>query len=574
MKPRNMIISLLAVVLVGIIVLSSATTVVQAIVPGQPPRGRPIPPSNDPNNDPQNVKYVTLPRVINDTYMVNGEGGTLVITGSTTVNFTAFHYYGIVIYNATKVVFNNVRVNVAKYIYSLRLIYIYNYGLKSRERITVTGNSLIINVNGDIESYWTANFIGLWATWLKSFSISKVYINYSPRIYSDRRWWRDSQYNISDIYIGGMYLRFYGTKSNKAQYYIDTLYIKAEPRPGNEQVVFDWIGIRGLMIRSYPLYYERGSKYDEIMTYSKGVIRNLYIMDSRIKAYSVCWMDSIDTYQTSLTVYYLTIENIAIARQEIHTNAEGRWSSSSIIYGISSYRSKIYLDKFLGSNVVQNMDYNEAYLFWFPRYTAITYRYIVTRNFGVGENNNTGGIFPIWYGFEGIGMAAGKAVSYKVDNNRVYKEFSLNHVFLRDTPAAIGSSGLKSISGYLSINTRNSGAIMLADIDDRMRTIYRDSVKYSRISISLRQSYDEPVYGITILYTQNMVSLLIFGKDIKVTINGKTYTVDMVVLSSSDAYIKGRIFMTRGDGSSARIFQRYGTITGIYSDYGTRGGWD
>jgi len=559
--------------LVGVIVLSSAATVVQAIDPGRPPRGKPIPPSNDPSNDSQNVKYVTLPKVIDETYRIDGEGGTLVITGTTTVDFNTYNYYGIVIYNATKVVFNNVRINVAKYLYNLRLIYIYNYGLKSREQITITGNSFVINVNGDVIARWSAGFISLYATWLKSFSISKIFINYSPKVHSYSRWWGDSQYNESDIYMIGIQLGFYGTSSDKAQFYIDTINIKINPRVANEQTVLYWMEARLLLIYSYPLYYEKPSRYDEIRTYSRGIIKNFYISDSRIKAYSTSWISSIVTTYTSLTIYYLNLENIVITRQKISSNVNEKWSSS-MIYGISSYRSKIYLGKFLGSNVVQNMNYNEAYLFWFPRYSAITYRYIITRNFGVGEYNNTGGIFPIWYGFEGIGIAARKAVAYKDGNEEVYKLFSLNHVFLRDTPAAIGSSGLKSVSGYLSIITRNSGAIMLANIDDRMRTIYRGSVKYSRISISLRQSYDEPVYGITILYTQNIISLLIFGKDIKVTVNGKTYTVDMVSLSSSDAYIKGRIFMTRGDGSSARIFQRYGTITGIYSDYETHGGME
>ncbi len=572
MKPRNVILSILAIVLVSIIVFSSTATIVQAIDPGQPPRGRPIPPSSDPSNDPPKVKYVTLPDTITSTYDINGEGGVVVITGRTTINFTDYHYYGIVIYNATKVIFKNVYVNIASYQYYLRAIYIYDYGLNYGERISVVGDSLIINVGGIVKTHSYTSFIGLYARSLKYFSLEKLVINYSPRVQSQRSFYNYRDYNYTDISALGAYLRFYGYRDNKASYYIGTFSMKFSPKPINDHTVILWAWFEGLVIRSYSLDYEYYRSSDEIQTYAKGTIRYFSITKSSVTSYFSAAVSGIYVYRTDVALYYFTISDISITRQNIILDKEDIYWTHSYLYGIDGYRSRIYVGKFLGSNVVMKMMYNEAYLFDYPRFLEIKYRYIITKNFGVGPYNVTGGIFPVWYKMGGPIARASKLPIDNGNNGAIYeKVMDISHVFLRDTPAAIGSSGLKTLGGYLSVVTKNSGALLLFN-NDRKGPIYSGSIKNSRISISLRQSYDKPVYGTVILYTQNMITLMIFGKDIKVSVNGKIYVVDTIVLSSSDAYIKGRIFITRGDGSTARIFQRYGAIAGIYTDYAEM--WD
>lgn len=91
-------------------------------------------------------------------------------------------------------------------------------------------------------------------------------------------------------------------------------------------------------------------------------------------------------------------------------------------------------------------------------------------------------------------------------------------------------------------------------------------MKNSRVKIVFNQEYDKPNYDVITLYTGNMITLEITGNDIEVTINGKTYTVNAVILSSSDARIRGMLFMNRQDGSSARITTRGGIINGVYFD--------
>ena len=566
MKLRNVILSILAIALISIIVLSSTATIVQAIDPIRPPRGRPIPPSGDPNNDPPKVKHVTLPDTITETYIINGEHGTVVITGRTTLNLASGDYRGIVILNATKIVFKNVYVNVAFYISYLTAIYIDDDGLNYNERIGVTGDSLVINVGGEVNTYSYTGFKGLYARSLKSFSLGKLIINYSPKIQTTSHVRYNNKYHYAGIDVIGADLKFYGYEDNKASYYIGTFSMKFNPKPIDDHTVIFWAQFEGLKIRSYGSYrYYRSS--DPIQTFAKGTIRYFSITKSSISAYYFTGITGIYVRRTDIALYYFTISDISITRPNIVFNKEDIYRAYSTLYGIDGYRSRIYVGKFLGSNVIMKMMYNEAYLFDYPRLLDIKYRYIVTRSFGVGPYNVTGGIFPIWYKRGGPIEKAGRLPVDNGNNGDIYeKVLDISHVFLRDTPAAIGPTGLKSLGGYISIITKNSGFAVIFN-DNGEGLVYRGSIKNSRISISLRQSYDKPVYGTIILYTQNMITLMIFGKDIKISINGKLYTADVIVLSSSDAYIKGRVFITRGDGSTARIFQRYGMIAGIYTDY-------
>ncbi len=144
----------------------------------------------------------------------------------------------------------------------------------------------------------------------------------------------------------------------------------------------------------------------------------------------------------------------------------------------------------------------------------------------------------------------------------------INHAFIKNTSADTHPSGIKTIKGYLDVSTRMNGFLVLYKGNEgRTTATYRGFLKNSRVKIFLDQKYDHPEYNVIVLYTGNMISLMIMGNNnIKLTINGKTYVADVVLLSSSNAMIRGMLSISKYDGSSIRITSRGIAINGIYDD--------
>ncbi|GEM_PF-4292687 len=553
---------LLVAILLGLIISSTATIATSASI--QLPPRRPIPPAPGGGGDPPSIKKIVLPETLNRTLVIDGEDGWVEITGSTTMNFSTSAPYGIRIYNAEKVIIKNVHIRVASFENYIRVLYIGGGH--------VVGDKLIIDFNGRAKTRWGyIGFYGIYAYRVSSFKMNTIQVNFHLKIESSHQFWHNTNYNETNIFGYGTYIYLRPNSHQPARYSIGTIMLTYNPRTVNENTIISYGWVIAARIRAWAAY---SSQNNGLPIYGEGTIGTVALKGSSVAVYFDHHLETLRTSRVSARINNLVMNNIRITKRIIEGSEGHKWSYG-FVGGIEMYRSKVYVDRIIGTNVVMGTNYGEAYLISGIYRSVFTHKYILTRSFGIGKGNITGGVVPTWFmGFGGLGFSGLSAGL--LNGNRYDTGVVIQHAFLRDTPANIGSSGMKTLRGFLSISTKMSGYVGLYSFSDekRAKQVYIGPVKNSRITIAFNQRYTYPNYNALILYTGNVITLMIVGNDIKITINGKTYAVDMIILSSSDARIRGMLFMNRYDGSSARIVTRSGAINGIYPGQTYIGGGD
>ena len=548
---------LLVAILLGLIIVSSTATLASSV---QLPPRRPIPPAPGGGGDPPNIKKVVLPRTLNHTLIIDGDGGWVEIAGSTTMNFSIWTSYGIRIYNAEKVIIKNVHIRVASFTNFIRILTI--SGREGVRRTDVVGDKLIIDFSGRARTTWGyIGFYGIYAYHVSSFKMNTIQVKFHPRIESSHRFWYNTNYNETHIFGYGAYIYLRPSSYNPARYSVGAITLTYNPRTVNENTIISYGWVTVARIRAWGAYSTRD---EGLPIYAEGTIRTVALKGSSVAVYFDHYFETLRTSRVSARINNLVMSNIRITKKVIEGSEGHRWSYG-FIGGINMYRSKVYIDRIIATNVAMGTNYGEAYLISRIYRSVFTHKYILTRNFGVGKGNITGGVVPVWFmGFEGPGL--GGLRTGLLNGNKYDTRVVIKHAFFRDTPANIGSSGMRSLKGFLSISTKMSGYVGLYSLSDerRAKQVYIGPVKNSRITIAFNQRYTYPNYNALILYTGNIITLMIMGSDIKITINGKTYVVDTIILSTSDARIRGMLFMNRYDGSTARIMTRNGAINGIY----------